>query len=113
VPEFFGENVHGTARHSACSEEVAFLRQEYGARLTADMPVRFLDANFTGYGFEVAQPRQRTRNRATDQSQIEVAAVRRDYARQTRQSAAAADGYRWYAPKSRTHCSAARGLPAV
>lgn len=100
VPELFGENVHGTARVFGLQrEEVAFLRQEYGARLTVDTPVRFLDANLTaGYTYEVLRNRNsELETRAIDRSQVEVASVEAGLTRDRRDNPLLPrDGYRWY-----------------
>jgi outer membrane protein assembly complex protein YaeT len=100
VPELFGEEVHGTARVFGLQrEEVAFLRQEYGAALTVDTPLRFLDANLTaGYTFEVLRNSDNElETRAIDQSQVEVASVQAGLTRDRRDNPLLPrDGYRWF-----------------
>jgi outer membrane protein assembly factor BamA len=100
VPELFGENVHGTARLVGLQrEEVAFLRQEYGARLMIDTPLRFLDANLTaGYSFEVLRNQDNElETRALDQSQVEVASVEAGLTRDRRDNPLLPrEGYRWF-----------------
>lgn len=78
VPELFGENVNGTARLFGLQrEEVAFLRQEYGVKLSVDTPLRFLGANATaGYTFEVLRnDDNELETSGADATQVEVASV--------------------------------------
>jgi len=78
VPELFGENVNGTARlYGLQREEVAFLRQEYGVKLSVDTPLRFLGANATaGYAFEVLRnDDNELETSGADATQVEVASV--------------------------------------
>jgi outer membrane translocation and assembly module TamA len=100
VPELFGESVTGTARlFGLRREEVAFLREEYGARFTVDTPLRFLGAHASaGYSFQVLRNRDNElETRTLDDRQAEVASLEGGLTRDRRDNPLLPrEGYRWY-----------------
>lgn len=101
VPELFGENVDVTTKlFGLRREEVAFLRQEYGANLTLQRRLPWLHSVASvGYAYESLSNRDsQLGTRGTDSEEINVASItfgltsdRRDNPLQPRR------GYRWYA----------------
>jgi len=76
VPELFGENIDGTAKlYGLDRQEIAFLRQEYGANLSLRRSIRRLHGEATvGYTFEALRNRKNVLStEATDESQLNVA----------------------------------------
>jgi outer membrane translocation and assembly module TamA len=90
----------GTARLTGLRrEEIAFLREEYGLRLTVDTPVRFLGANATlGYSFELLNNSDNELETSpTDAQHDEVASIEAGLTRDRRDNPLLPrDGYRWY-----------------
>lgn len=76
VPELFGETIDGSAKLFGLErQEIAFLRQEYGATLSARRPVGFLHGDaMVGYTFEALRNRKSGLvTEATDEKQVNVA----------------------------------------
>ena len=100
VPELFGESIDGTARLFGLQrQEIAFLRQEYGASFTLKRPIPWLRAEGTaGYTFQALRNKDNElATAATDKSQVNVASVdfgltgdHRDNPLRPRR------GYRWF-----------------
>jgi outer membrane protein assembly complex protein YaeT len=78
VPELFGESIDGTARLFGLQrQEVAFVRQEYGASFTLTRPIPWLRAVGTaGYTFQVMRNKDdELATQATDKTQLNVASI--------------------------------------
>jgi outer membrane protein assembly complex protein YaeT len=110
VPEIFGESVDGTAKLFGLQrQELAFLRQEYGANLTFSTPVRWLGANATA-GYTIQSLRNRDNELATrsvDNGQVTVASLNAGLTRDRRDNPLRPRrGYRWFAQVE----AASRGL---
>ncbi len=100
VPELFGESIDGAARLFGLQrQELAFLRQEYGASFTLTRPLPWLGAVGTaGYTFQVLRDKDsELATQATDKSQLNVASIdfgltgdHRDNPLRPRR------GYRWF-----------------
>lgn len=76
VPELFGETIDGSAKLFGLErQEIAFLRQEYGATLSARRPVSSLHGEATlGYTFEALRNRKSgLLTEPTDEKQLNVA----------------------------------------
>jgi outer membrane protein assembly complex protein YaeT len=101
VPELFGESIDGAARLFALQrQEVAFVRQEFGASFTLKRPIPWLHAEGTaGYIYQVLRNKDnQLATQATDKTQLNVGAVdfgltsdHRDNPFHPRR------GYRWFA----------------
>ncbi len=100
VPELFGESIDGAVRiFGVQREEIAFLRQEYGASFTLKRAIPWLRAMGTaGYTFQSLRNHDNALGtQTTDQSQINVGSVdfglssdHRDNPMRPRR------GYRWF-----------------
>jgi len=100
VPELLGESIDGAARLFGLQrQEVAFLRQEYGASFTLTRPIPWLRAEGTaGYTYQVLRNKDdELATQATDKTQLDVASVNfgltgdhRDNPLRPR------NGYRWF-----------------
>ncbi len=100
VPELFGESIDGAARLFGLQrQEIAFVRQEYGASFTLTRPIPWLRAAGTaGYTFQVMRNKDNElATQATDKTQLNVASVdfgltgdHRDNPLRPR------NGYRWF-----------------
>jgi outer membrane protein assembly complex protein YaeT len=100
VPELFGESIDGAARIFGLQrQEVAFVRQEYGASFTLTRPIPWLRAVGTaGYTFQVMRNKDdELATQATDKTQLNVASIdfgltgdHRDNPLRPRK------GYRWF-----------------
>lgn len=100
VPELFGESIDGAARLFGLQrQEVAFVRQEFGATFTLKRPIPWLHAEGTvGYTFQALRNKDNVlATAATDKEQLNVASVdfgltgdHRDNPLRPRR------GYRWF-----------------
>ena len=78
VPELFGESIDGAARLFGLQrQEIAFVRQEYGASFTLTRPIPWLGAVGTaGYTFQVMRNKNDDlATQATDKTQLNVASI--------------------------------------
>ena len=78
VPELFGETIDGSAKIFGLErQEIAFLRQEYGATLSARRPVEALHGEATlGYTFEALRNKKNgLLTEATDLKQLNAAHI--------------------------------------
>ncbi len=78
VPELFGESLDGTGRLFGLQRrEIAFLRQEFGANVALQRPVRWIGGEVTaGYTYEALRNRRSSLStRTTDERQVNVASV--------------------------------------
>lgn len=78
VPELFGESLDGTARLFGLQrEEVAFVRQEYGATFSVKRPVRQIRGEASaGYTYQALRNRRNELStQATDDRQVIVASM--------------------------------------
>jgi outer membrane protein assembly complex protein YaeT len=110
VPELFGETIDGTARVFGLQrEELAFLRQEYGANLTLKRQVPWIGAEGTaGYTFQALKNRDNElTTRTADEKQVNVGSVDFGLTRDRRDSPLNPHrGYRWFGQVE----AASRGL---
>jgi outer membrane protein assembly complex protein YaeT len=100
VPELFGESIDGAARLFGLQrQEVAFLRQEFGATFTLKRPIPWLRAEGTaGYTYQALRNHDNVlATQATDKEQLNVASINfgltgdhRDNPLRPRR------GYRWF-----------------
>ena len=78
VPELFGESLDGTARLFGLQrEEIAFIRQEFGANVALKRALRRIGGEVTAsYAFEALRNRDNTLStRGTDERQLNVASL--------------------------------------
>lgn len=78
VPELFGESLDGTARLFGLQrEEIAFLRQEFGANVALKRALRAIGGEVTAsYTFQALRNRDNSLStRATDERQLNVASL--------------------------------------
>ena len=78
VPELFGESLDGTGRLFGLQrEEIAFLRQEYGANVALKRAVRQIGGEVSvGYTFQALRNRRNSLStRTTDERQLNVASL--------------------------------------
>jgi outer membrane translocation and assembly module TamA len=100
VPELFGESIDGTAKlFGLRREEIAFLRQEYGANFTLKRPVDWLRAEGT-WGLTVQSLRNADNNLSTsavDNKQTTVVSMEGSLSKERRDNPLRPRrGYRWF-----------------